>query len=262
MKKRIMQAGIYMGILLLLLALTPAYSEIAKRVQSVMASDVLLLDPGHGGMDGGAESSRGVSEKAINLEIAQQVKKLAEDAGWRVVMTRESDAGLYQEDGGTIRSKKVQDLQARRELIQKTDPQAAVSIHLNSFKEDPSVNGMQVFYPGAGGEEQVLEKSKELAKIMQASVKKQLQIQKERPPLAKSDVFLFKEVTCPMVLIECGFLSNPQEAELLQSSDYQQKIAQGIFDAITAFTGKTPRKNIELVDSRSEDMKAQTTERE
>lgn len=251
MKKRIIQAGFCVGVLLLLLVLTPAYSEIAKRVQSVMASDVLLLDPGHGGMDGGAQSSRGVSEKAINLEIAAEVKKLAEEAGWQVVMTRESDAGLYQEDGGTIRSKKVQDLKARRELIQRTDPEAVVSIHLNSFKEDPGVKGMQVFYPGSGGEEQVLENSKKLAKIMQTSVKKQLKLEKDRPPLAKSDVFLFKEVTCPMVLIECGFLSNPQEAELLQNSDYQQKIAQGIFEAITAFTGKTPRKNIEMIDSRT-----------
>lgn len=261
MKKWMIQAGLCAAALLLLLALTPLYSEIAKRVQSVMASDVLLLDPGHGGMDGGAESSRGVSEKAINLEIAQEVKKLAEDAGWRVVMTRESDAGLYQEDGGTIRSKKVQDLKARRELIQKTDPEAAVSIHLNSFKEDPGVKGMQVFYPGAGGEEQILDKSKRLAKIMQTSVKKQLQMEKDRPPLAKSDVFLFKEVTCPMVLIECGFLSNPQEAELLQSSEYQEKIARGIFDAITAFTGKTPRKNIQLIDSRRDAPKAQTEKR-
>ena len=257
MKKRMIQAGICVSVLLLLLALTPAYSEIVKRVQSVMASDVLLLDPGHGGMDGGAESSRGVSEKAINLEIAQQVKQLAEDAGWRVVMTRENDAGLYQEYGGTIRSKKVQDLKARRELIQKTEPEAAVSIHLNSFKEDPGVKGMQVFYPGSGGEEQVLEESQKLAKIMKTSVKKQLHMEKDRPPLAKSDVFLFKEVTCPIVLIECGFLSNPQEAELLQRSDYQEKIARGIFEAITAFTGKTPRKNIDLIDSCSKDAKEQ-----
>lgn len=250
MKKRlIVQAGICIGVLLLAAAAIPGYGKIARSVQSVMASDVLVLDPGHGGMDGGAESSRGVSEKSINLEIARQVKELAEAAGWRVVMTRERDTGLYEEDGGTIRSKKTRDLKARRELIQKTDPELVVSIHLNSFKEDPRVKGVQVFYPKAGGEESVLKQSKRLAKTLQSAVKKHIQDGKDRIPLAKNDVFLFKEVTCPIALIECGFLSNPQEAELLQKSDYQQKLAQGIFEGITAFTGKTPRKDIELVDS-------------
>lgn len=249
-KGRIIRAGLCAGALLLAAVLVSGYGGLAERVQSVMASDVLLLDPGHGGMDGGAESSRGVPEKAINLEIAMEVKRLAEDAGWRVVMTRESDGGLYREDGGTIRSKKMQDLKARRELIQKTDPELAVSIHLNSFKEDPDVKGMQVFYPGSGGEEALLKKSKKLAEVMRASVEKQLPEQRDRPPLAKSDVFLFKEVTCPIALIECGFLSNPREAELLQTGEYQQKIAYGIFEGVTAFTGKTPRKDIKLLDSR------------
>lgn len=253
MKKRwLIQAGLCIGALFLITALTPGYGKIAKRVQSVMASDVLVLDPGHGGIDGGAESSRGVSEKSINLEIAQLVQEMAEKAGWRVVMTRERDTGLYEEGGGTIRSKKIQDLKGRRQLIQRTDPELAVSIHLNSFKEDPRVKGVQVFYPGSGGEEAVLEKSKQLAGNLQEAVKEQVRDEKDRTPLAKSDVYLFKEVTCPMVLIECGFLSNPQEAELLQKSDYQQKLAQGIFEGITAFTGKTPRKDIQLVDSRRE----------
>ncbi|MCI8646559.1 MAG: N-acetylmuramoyl-L-alanine amidase [Firmicutes bacterium] len=250
MKKRLLiQTGLCIGALLLVTALIPGYGKIAKRVQSVMASDVLVLDPGHGGMDGGAQSSRGVSEKSINLEIAREVKELAEKAGWRVVMTREGDAGLREEEGGTIRSKKTRDLKARRDLIQKTDPELVVSIHLNSFKEDPQVKGVQVFYPKAGGEESVLKKSKQLAKTLQSAVKEHVQDEKDRIPLAKSDVFLFKEVTCPMALIECGFLSNPQEAELLQKSDYQQKLAQGIFEGITVFTGKTPHKDIEIIDS-------------
>lgn len=253
MKKRwLIQTGLCIGAFFLITALTPGYGKIAKRVQSVMASDVLVLDPGHGGMDGGAESSRGVSEKAINLEIAQLVKELAENAGWRVVMTRESDTGLYEEEGGTIRSKKTRDLKARRELIKKTDPELTVSIHLNSFKEDPQVKGVQVFYPGGGGEESILKKSEKLAETLQESVKEQLQDGKDRKPMAKSDVFLFKEVTCPIAIIECGFLSNPQEAELLQRSDYQQKLAQGIFEGITAYTGKTPHKDVKLVDSRKE----------
>lgn len=251
MKKRLTQAAICIGVLVAIAAFMPGYGIIAKSVASVMAGDVLLLDPGHGGMDGGAVSSRGVSEKDINLAIAEEVKALAEAAGWKVIMTRESDKALG-EGIGTIRSQKTQDLKARREMIKNTKPQLAISIHLNSFTADSAVRGLQTFYPGSGGSEAVLEKSKLLAEHLQEKTMAQIQSSKERVPLAKNDTFLFKEVSCPLVLMECGFLSNPQEAELLQSSDYQQKLAQGIFEGITAFTGKTPHKDIDMVDSAKE----------
>ncbi|MCQ4637568.1 N-acetylmuramoyl-L-alanine amidase [Anaerovorax odorimutans] len=249
MKKRLIQAGICIGLLLFATAFVPGYNQIAAKVESVMGTDVLLIDPGHGGIDGGAESGQGVSEKAINLAISQEVKALAEKAGWQVVMTRETDTGLYEEGSGAIRSLKTQDLKARRELIKKTNPVLAVSIHLNSFKEDPSVRGMQVFYPGSGGEEEVLKKSKKLAEILQDTVGATLENSRKRVALPKSDVFLFKEVTAPIAIIECGFLSNPDEAKLLESSQYQQKLAKGIFEGITEFSGKTPRKNIRIVDN-------------
>lgn len=249
MKRRMIRAGIYIGILLMATVLIPSYSRIAERVQNAMASDILLIDPGHGGIDGGAVSGRGVSEKAINLAIAQEVKVLAEQAGWQVVMTREGDDGLYEEGSGSIRSMKTQDLKARRELIKKTQPQLAISIHLNSFKEDPSVKGAQVFFPGTGGDEKLLKKSEALAKILQKKASKAVGSGTDRVALAKSDVYLFKEVTCPIAIIECGFLSNPEEAEMLQSSQYQKKLAEGIFAGITEFTGKRPQKAIRVVDS-------------
>lgn len=249
MKKRIVRAGIYMCILFLAVILVPGYNKLATRVQTAVAEDVLLIDPGHGGIDGGAQSSRGVSEKAINLAIAEELKVLAQNAGWQVVMTRESDQGLYQEGSGAIRSLKTQDLKARRDLIKKTQPQLAVSIHLNSFKEDASVKGAQVFFPGSGGSEKVLQDSKRLAEILQRQVTDHLQNGSDRTTLPKSDIFLFKEVICPIAVIECGFLSNPQEALQLQDSRYQQKLAQGIFKGITEFTGKIPRKPLKIVDS-------------
>lgn len=249
MKKRLAQVGVCIAILMIAAAVIPGYGMLARSVASVMAGDVILLDPGHGGMDGGAVSSRGVSEKDINLAIAEEVKSLAEAAGWRVVMTRETDKTLGEGTNGTIRSQKTQDLKARRELIKSTEPDLAISIHLNSFMADTSVRGYQTFYPGSGGSESVLEKSKLLAEHLQKETMKQIQNGRERTPLAKNDTFLFKEVSCPFALMECGFLSNPEEAELLQTKDYQQKLAQGIFNGITAFTGKTPHKEIDLVDS-------------
>ena len=250
MKKRLIQAGLCLGLLALAVMLVPGYSKIAEKVENMLSADVLLIDPGHGGIDGGAVSSRGVSEKAINLAIAQKLKEMAEAAGWQVVMTRETDDGLYEKGSGAIRSLKTQDLRARRELIEKTSPKVAVSVHLNSFKEDTSVKGTQVFYPGSGGETQVLEKSKKLAEILQDQVTQSLQSStKKRVALPKQDVFLFKKVSCPIAIIECGFLSNPEEAELLQSDEYQAKLAKGIFEGITKYSGKKPRKNVKIVDS-------------
>lgn len=249
MKKRWIGMGICLTILLSAGVLLSQQGGLAARVQGILSGDVLLIDAGHGGVDGGAESGRGVCEKNINLAIAREVQRLAQEAGWQVVMTRETDNGLYEENGGTIRSKKTQDLKARRELIRKTRPQAAVSIHLNSFREDASVRGAQTFYPASGGEGQILSESKRLAELLQEKVSVAAGEKDGRTALAKSDVFLFREVTCPISIIECGFLSNPKEAELLQSSEYQHKIAQAIFEGIMEFSGKEPRKPIELIQS-------------
>lgn len=249
MKKRLIGAGVCLAILAAAGFFFLQREGLATGVQGVLSGEVLLIDAGHGGIDGGAESGRGVCEKSINLAIAREVKTLARQAGWQVVMTRETDDGLYEEDGGTIRSKKTQDLKARRELIQNAQPEAAVSIHLNSFREDPSVKGAQVFYPDSGGEKKVLAESKRLAECLQKKISSVAEGKKSRTALAKSDVFLFREVTCPISIIECGFLSNPEEAELLQSSEYQRRIAEAVFEGIMEFSGKEPRKNIKIVDS-------------
>ena len=252
MKKQWLRIGIAVGILVLAAGLVSGGGKAVQLIQNRLEADVLLLDPGHGGIDGGAQSSRGVLEKSINLQIAQEVKRLAEDAGWKVVMTRETDAVPGGERTATIRSWKTQDMKARRELIRRTQPYLAISIHLNSFRENPEVEGVQVFYPGEGGSPEVLEKSKKLSKVMQEKIMEQVQSRKRRVPMVKNDVFLFKEVTCPMVLVECGFLSNPHEAEQLQTVEYQQKLARGIIEGIGGYSGKKPQEKVPFIDSRRE----------
>ncbi|MCO7122193.1 N-acetylmuramoyl-L-alanine amidase [Ihubacter massiliensis] len=247
MKKRLIQAGICIGLLLLAVAFVPGYSQIVEKVASVMETDVLLIDPGHGGIDGGAESGQGVSEKAINLAISQEVKALAEAAGWQVVMTRDTDTGLYEEGSGTIRSLKTQDLKARRDLIDKTDPVLAVSIHLNSFKEDPSVRGMQVFYPGSGGEEKILKNSKKLAETLQEKVGAVLENNKKRVALPKTDVFLFKEVTCPIAIIECGFLSNPRKQSFWKAVSIRKNWRRGFLRALRILPVKSLENRLKLL---------------
>ena len=147
--------------------------EVSLPGKAPANADILLLDPGHGGIDGGAVSTAGTCEKEINLAIAENIRKLAEDDGWTVVMTREDDRLLSVNTEGSIRSQKTEDLHARKDMIQNTAPLLAVSIHLNSFKEDPSVYGAQTFYPGKGETPDIPEESKRLAEAIQKEAARQ-----------------------------------------------------------------------------------------
>ena len=225
------------------------YDGLIAKVQLITATDVILIDPGHGGMDGGASSDSGTTEKDINLAIAFQIKELAEADGWKVVMTREEDIGLGGSKNKTIRSQKTADLIARRDMIKDVDPTVAVSIHLNSFKQDRSVRGAQTFYPGSG-DPAVIDESKILAEAIQEQLVTGIDDGTDRTALAKRDALIFKNPTVPMVIIECGFLSNAEEAKLLEQAEYQKKLAKHIYDGIMVYTGREPKTPIKAIDSR------------
>lgn len=220
----------------------------------IKAADVLLVDAGHGGFDGGAVSSDGVPEKDINLDIALEIRKLAEADGWTVVMTRETDRGLEGDMQGAIRSKKTADLTARKKLIDETDPALTISIHLNSFTQDRSVRGAQVFYPGGGKDSDADDprtKSKAIAESIQKNLIEEMADGTNRSALSKNDVRLLKEVKSPIVIVECGFLSNHEEAKLLRQEDYQEKIAAAIYNGAMSELSKNSPKldNLRLVES-------------
>ncbi|MDO4553421.1 MAG: N-acetylmuramoyl-L-alanine amidase [Bacillota bacterium] len=224
-----------------------------SSVQLVTEADVLLLDPGHGGMDGGAEGASGVCEKDINLSIALAVRELAEADGWTVVMTRETDMDLYQEEEKcSIRSRKTKDLIARKEMIDQVAPLLAVSIHLNSFRQDASVRGAQTFYAIEGDDSQVLEESKRLAESIQEQLIEGLQDGTERTPLGKGDARILEDPVSPTVIVECGFLSNREEETLLQTEDYQKKLAACIYEGVLMFTGREARQSMEIIESKGE----------
>ncbi|NLT48805.1 MAG: N-acetylmuramoyl-L-alanine amidase [Clostridiales bacterium] len=235
-------------ILAIAILITPVHIEI-MAFRSLTKADVLLLDPGHGGIDGGAEGG-GVCEKHINLSIAQKIRQMAEADGWTVVMTREEDKGLYPEkDRQSIRSLKTEDLLARRKIIEELKPLVAVSIHLNSFKQDPGVRGAQTFYPGSGDQE-ILDASKLLAETIQANLVEGLSDGTDRAALSKRDVLLFKNPVVPIVIVECGFLSNGEEAALLSQESYQRKVAECIYRGIMKYTGKEGRDPLQIIDNR------------
>lgn len=182
---------------------------------------VIVIDAGHGGMDPGKIGIHGEQEKEINLKVAKILKTFLEMEGFTVVMTRAEDGGLYDEDAS---NKKVQDMKRRIETIEEADPVLVVSIHQNSYPEE-YVKGGQVFYYGTS------ETSRSLAETIQKQLK-QLDPDNHREAKANTSYYLLKKTGKPIVIVECGFLSNGEEAYRLSDSLYQEQLAFRIFMGI------------------------------
>lgn len=199
--------------------------EAALTSSEGAGQQVILVDSGHGGMDPGMIGVGGLEEKGINLSIAKKLKVALEEKGYQVVMTREEDEGLYEENS---RNKKAQDLQNRIELIQKTQPVLSVSIHQNSYS-DASVKGPQVFYYADSTQ------GERLAKAIQDKMNQELSVERPRQAKGNTSYYLLKRSPGILNIVECGFLTNADEAELLQSQEYQEKVARAIADGIDAY---------------------------
>ena len=167
----------------------------------------------------------GAYEKDINLQIAQRVKMYLEAADVRVVMTRETDTGLYDSDAT---SKKVQDMKRRIALIDETAPAVTVSIHQNSYPEE-YVHGAQVFYYNGS----IL--GQQLAEYIQAQMLEKADPANNRKIKANDSYYLLKKTGIPIVIVECGFLSNSEEAEKLCSPEYQDRVAWAIHMGILQY---------------------------
>ena len=178
----------------------------------------VVIDAGHGGIDPGKIGINDVAEKDINLNIALKVKKYLEFNDVKVIMTRETDKGLNDPDAS---NKKVQDMKRRLALIEETAPALAVSIHQNSYPEE-YVHGAQIFYY-AGSQE-----GKVLAELLQARFWDKVDPDNNRQIKPNDSYYLLKKTSVPIVIAECGFLSNWAEAEKLCSDAYQEKIAWAI----------------------------------
>lgn len=236
-------------VLCVVTAAVPMYNDVLKNVEKIMTTDTIVIDPGHGGFDGGAESMSGVSEKNINLAIAEEIKAMAEKDGWNVILTRDGDVSLGEDTQASIRSKKTKDLLERKRIISEIKPTAAVSIHLNSFKEDRSVRGAQVFFPSGSETDQIISECKRLAETIQKSLTEGIDDGTDRTALSKSGVLILKNPAAPIAIVECGFLSNSEEAKLLETAEYQKKLAECIYEGIMIFSNKESLPNIQTVDS-------------
>lgn len=185
----------------------------------------IVLDSGHGGDDPGMIGDSGINEKVLNLVYARKLQALLEQEGYRVVMTRETEDGLY--DAGTTHPK-AQDMQRRVAIIAEEKPLLTVSIHQNSYP-DSSVCGPQVFYYEHSAE------GEKLAKAIQETLNAVPEILRAREAKANGSYYILKRSEGTAVIVECGFLSNPSEEALLQQETYQDKIVQGIYNGIMKY---------------------------
>lgn len=190
----------------------------AVRPVSVTRAAPLILDAGHGGEDGGAVSVTGVPESRINLEIVQKLRDTLALYGVDPVVLREEDVSLHDPEASTLREKKRSDLKNRVRAVEAVEGGTLLSIHQNSYPGS-QYRGAQVFYAPTGG-------SRELAELLQTALREELQTDNGRKakPIPES-VYLMNHVSCPAVLVECGFLTNPEEEARLRDGGYQRQLA-------------------------------------
>lgn len=211
MRKKLVLKLAYTATILFTLTLATLGSRAVTVISQSMPpvrEHCFIIDPGHGGIDGGATSCTGKLESAFNLEISLRLRDMLHFLGYETKMTRSTDISIYTE-GETIAQKKLSDLKARVRICEETDGAVLLSIHQNTFS-DSRYFGAQVFYSNSEG-------SETLAKMLQASLG-------ERSAKRAEGVYLMEHISCPGVLIECGFLSNWEEEAKLRSPEYQKRL--------------------------------------
>ena len=199
--------------------------EIVPTVSLPVSGKTIVIDAGHGKPDEGAESSRGTTEAETNLKIALKLQNLLEQSGSSVILTRSDENGIYDIDSKTLRQKKISDIHNRVKIGNESSADIFVSIHLNKIPQQ-QYDGWQTFYNANSVEGQ------KLAVSIQNNLNDA--IQKENNRVAKSieNIYIVKHVEIPITIVECGFLSNPEEEKLLLDDEYQNKLAWGIYNGI------------------------------
>ena len=193
------------------------------------SAPVVVIDAGHGGEDGGAVGANGIYEKDLNLQIAQMLNDLLRANGIQTVMTRTEDILLYDRNSDYRGQKKIQDLATRRKIAEEQANAVFISIHMNAFPQ-AQYSGLQVYYsPNAP-------QSKELANKIQ-SITKELLLPQNRRSVKAADgtIYLLDRLQCPAVLVECGFLSNPEECARLSTEEYRRQMALSLYLSIVQY---------------------------
>lgn len=199
--------------------------KIIQTVSLPVSNKVIVLDAGHGSPDEGAQSSNGTTEAQTNLKITLKVQNLLEQSGCTVILTRSNEEAIYDIDSKTLRQKKVSDIKNRVKIGNQSSADIFVSIHLNKIPQQ-QYNGWQTFYKNGN------EQGKKLANNIQSSLNEAIQKENKRESLKIDNIYIIKHVEIPTTIVECGFLSNPEEEKQLLDDDYQNKLAWGIYTGI------------------------------
>lgn len=198
----------------------------AKHTAGSASSPVIVLDAGHGGIDGGCSSADGVPEKGINLAILLDLRDLLRISGYEVIVTRDTDRSIHDKGIEGIANQKSSDMDNRLEILNAPEHAVCISIHQNQFT-DPQYSGAQMFYSDTNAQ------SESLAQALQSQFRTLLQPDNDREiKLCGKELFLCYYCKHPMVMAECGFLSNPEEAARLSSEEYQHQVAFTIYSAL------------------------------
>ena len=198
-----------------------SFFDAAQTISFSSIPYTVVIDAGHGGVDGGAVSITGVSESQINLAIALKLEDILALYGLAPQMLRREDISLHDDSAATIREKKVSDLHNRVALVEGTEHPLLISIHQNSYVE-ARYHGAQVFYAATPESQSIAQKTQQdLCRNLDPS---NLREAKQIP----DTVYLMNHISCPAILVECGFLTNPEEETLLRQDSYQRKLAASL----------------------------------
>ena len=199
--------------------------QTAQTTSTPVSGKTVVLDAGHGVPDEGAQSSNGITEAETNLKITLKIQKLLEQSGCTVILTRSDENAIYDLDATTLKQKKISDIHNRVKIGNENSADIFVSIHLNKIPQS-QYSGWQCFYKDGN------ENSNKLAKTIQENLNKSMQKENKRVPMKLDNVYIIKHVEIPISIVECGFLSNPEEEKELLEDSYQNKLAWGIYNGI------------------------------
>ncbi len=203
-------------------------NETIQTTATPVSGKTVVLDAGHGIPDEGAQSSNGTTEAQTNLKITLKVQNLLEQSGCNVILTRSDENAIYDLDANTLKQKKISDIHNRVKIGNESSADIFVSIHLNKIPQSQYYGWQCFFKPGN-------EDSTKLAKKIQDNLNKSIQKENTRVPMKLDTVYIMKHVEIPISIVECGFLSNPEEEKQLLDDEYQNRLAWGIYNGITSY---------------------------
>ena len=203
-------------------------TQTVATVNLPVSNKVIVLDAGHGIPDEGAQSSNGTTEAETNLKVALKVQTLLEQSGATVILTRSDENAIYDIDSKTLKQKKISDIHNRVKIGNESSADIFVSIHLNKIPQQ-QYYGWQTFFQEGN------EQSLNLAKSIQSNLNDSIQKENKRVAMKIDNIYIMKHIEIPTAIVECGFLSNPEEEQKLLEDDYQNRLAWGIYNGIVDY---------------------------